>query len=328
MGHCAQRFRLRHGGALFGMASRRGAGGWIGDRVGRRKALVAAVVLFGIATMAASRAENTTALAVMRVAGGLGFGAAGPNAIALATEWLPLRLRTYVVALLAVGTPAGGMIGAAILPALLPSLGWRGVFGLLGLAAVLLGLILLLVLRESPSWLLRRARTEASRAPQPGTVPMPGPDGEIREAGARDRLFTAGYARLNVGIGLGFAALTAVTYGLGAWMPALLTAAGLSLDQALRASLGFNACSVLGALAAGWLARAQGSRRSCWRARSPRCCCWPCLASRSKRGPCVSSFMLLPPGSARRRASASRRSMPWPRCSTRPISARAGSASA
>jgi AAHS family 4-hydroxybenzoate transporter-like MFS transporter len=247
--------------ALFGMAFGAAAGGWIGDRVGRRKALVAAVVLFGIATMAASRAENTTALAVMRVAGGLGFGAAGPNAIALATEWLPLRLRTYVVALLAVGTPAGGMIGAAILPALLPSLGWRGVFGLLGLAAVLLGLILLLVLRESPSWLLRRARTEASRVPQPGSVPMPGPEGEAREAGGRERLFTAGYARLNVGIGLGFAALTAVTYGLGAWMPALLTAAGLSLDQALRASLGFNACSVLGALAAGWLARAQGSRR-------------------------------------------------------------------
>jgi hypothetical protein len=40
-------------------------------------------------------------LAALRVIGGIGFGAAGPNAIALASEWVPLRLRTYVVALLA-----------------------------------------------------------------------------------------------------------------------------------------------------------------------------------------------------------------------------------
>ena len=254
-------FGIAMAAALFGMAFGAAAGGWIGDHIGRRKALVAAVMLFGIATMAASRAETVAALAILRVAGGLGFGAAGPNAIALATEWLPLRLRTYVVALLAVGTPAGGMIGAAILPVLLPGFGWRGVFGLLGLTAVLLGLVLLLALRESPAWLLRREGTESARPPQPGSVPMPEPDDEVRESRGRERLFTARHARLNIGISLGFAALTAVVYGLGSWMPALLTAVGLSLDQALRASLGLNACSILGALAAGWLARAQGSRR-------------------------------------------------------------------
>lgn len=254
-------FGIAMAAALFGMAFGAAAGGWIGDHIGRRKALVAAVILFGIATMAASRAETVAALTALRVVGGLGFGAAGPNAIALTTEWLPLRLRTYVVALLAVGTPAGGMIGAAILPVLLPGLGWRGVFGLLGLVAVLLGLILLLVLRESPTWLLRRGSTDAARVLPPGSEPWPSPGDQAGEPRGRERLFTARHARLNVGIGVGFAALTAVVYGLGSWMPALLTAAGLSLDQALRASVGLNACSIVGALAAGWLARAQGSRR-------------------------------------------------------------------
>lgn len=222
--------------ALFGMAFGAAGGGWLGDRIGRVRALALAVVLFGCATLAVSRTQDVGTLAALRVIGGVGFGAAGPNAIALASEWMPLRLRTYVVALLAVGTPAGGMIGAAMLPAMLPSLGWRGVFLALGLVAAVLGAVLWLVLREPPR-------------PQP------------TEKGSAGRLFSARLARLNIGVGLSFAALTAIVYGLGAWMPSFLTAAGFTLDQALAASFAFNACSILGAFAAGWLARAQGSRR-------------------------------------------------------------------
>jgi AAHS family 4-hydroxybenzoate transporter-like MFS transporter len=257
--------------ALFGMAFGAAGGGWIGDRIGRLRALVLAVVLFGLATMAASRAQGVGTLAALRVLGGIGFGAAGPNAIALASEWMPQRLRTYVVAVLAIGTPAGGMLGALVLPILLPGLGWRGVFALLGAVAVALAGVLVISLRESPPWLLRRGRGEAARAAArrvlpaetawsapPPPAPPPG-TGSARAQPAA--LFSAAFARLNLGIGLSFAALTAIVYGLGAWMPSFLTAAGFTLDQALAASFTFNACSIAGALAAGWLARAQGSRR-------------------------------------------------------------------
>lgn len=221
--------------ALFGMALGAAGGGWLGDRIGRLRALVLAVVLFGCATVAASRADGVISLALLRVIGGIGFGAAGPNAIALVTDWLPAKWRTYAVALLAIGTPAGGMIGALVLPVLLPPLGWRGVFVALGLAAVALAVVLLAVLREAPP---------AERAAQ--AVP--------------ETLLNRANLRLNAGIGISFAALTAIVYGLNAWMPAFLTAAGFTLDQALRASLAFNACSIAGALAAGWLVRAAGSR--------------------------------------------------------------------
>ncbi|MGX7896216.1 MFS transporter [Tsuneonella sp. HG222] len=228
--------------ALFGMAFGAAGGGWLGDRIGRVRALALAVVLFGVATMAVSRVDDVAALALLRVVGGIGFGAAGPNALALTSEWTALRWRTHVVALLAVGTPAGGMIGAAMLPVLLPTLGWRGVFGALGTVAVVLGLVLLVVLREASG--------------RGGTGPASPAAGERTE-----RLLSERYWRLNLGTGLSFAALTAIVYGLGAWMPSFLSAAGFTLDQALAASFAFNACSILGAFAAGWLARAQGSRR-------------------------------------------------------------------
>ena len=221
--------------ALFGMAFGAAGGGWLGDRIGRLRALVLAVVLFGLATMAASRTHDVGTLALLRVAGGVGFGAAGPNAITLVTAWLPLRWRNQAVALLAIGTPAGGMIGAALLPLLLPGLGWRGVFVVLGALAVVLAFVLLLVLREPP--------------------PM-----ERTADALRAGLLTAAHLRLNAGIGVSFAALTAIVYGLGAWMPAFLTDAGFTLDQALRASFVFNACSIAGALVAGWLIGVAGSR--------------------------------------------------------------------
>jgi AAHS family 4-hydroxybenzoate transporter-like MFS transporter len=228
-------FGMAMAAALFGMAIGAAAGGWLGDRIGRLRALVISVVLFGLATVAASRADGVPSLALLRVIGGIGFGAAGPNAIALVTDWLPAKWRTYAVALLAIGTPAGGMIGAAVLPVLLPPLGWRGVFAALGLLAVALAVVLLAVLREAP---------RGERAANP----------------AHHRLLARTNLRLNLGIGVSFAALTAIVYGLNAWMPAFLTAAGFTLEQALRASLAFNACSILGALAAGWLVRAAGSR--------------------------------------------------------------------
>jgi AAHS family 4-hydroxybenzoate transporter-like MFS transporter len=246
-------FGLAMAAALFGMAIGAAAGGWMGDRVGRLRSLVAATVLFGVVTMLVSRAETVVDLAVLRVIGGIGFGAAGPNALALASEWVPPRLRTRIVALLAIGTPLGGMLAAVLVPVLLPSAGWRGLFALFGSLAALLAVAMIAVLRESPSWLTASGRASAA---QPGA--RRGEGGGRTDP--RPRLLTRENLRLNVGIGLGFATLTAVIFGLGAWLPATLTAAGFSLAQALRASFALSASSILGALAAGYLTHRTGSR--------------------------------------------------------------------
>ena len=249
--------------ALFGMAFGAAGGGWIGDRIGRLRSLVLAVILFGSATILASQANDVATLAALRVLGGIGFGAAGPNAIALATDWTPARFRTYVVALLAVGTPAGGMLGALALPLLLADLGWRGVFIAFGSLAIALGLVLQVVLRESPSWLRsRRGGAVANAMTREGEAEDLAPFSVADGSGEHGpvRLFSWRTNRLNIGIGTSFAALTAIVYGLGSWMPSLLTAAGLTLEQAVHASLVFNACSIIGALAAGLLVRKLGSR--------------------------------------------------------------------
>src|SRR5688500_19598570 len=75
-------------------------------------------------------------LSAGRLVGGLGFGSAYANAIALAGEWLPDKWRSVGVTTLSVGTPAGGLVVASLAPTLLESYDWRGTFVVVGVATM------------------------------------------------------------------------------------------------------------------------------------------------------------------------------------------------
>src|SRR4029077_1835529 len=78
---------------LAGMAVGSPVAGYVGDRFGRRTALIGCVSLFGLATIASSFVGGVVGLAVLRVLTGMGAGGALPNAAALAAEFAPLRRR-------------------------------------------------------------------------------------------------------------------------------------------------------------------------------------------------------------------------------------------
>ncbi len=78
------------GGAVAGLA---------GDRFGRRVALLASMVLFGVTTMAMTLVDSIAALAALRFVTGIGLGGAIPNAAALSAEYVPVRQRPFAVTL-------------------------------------------------------------------------------------------------------------------------------------------------------------------------------------------------------------------------------------
>ncbi|WEK46018.1 MAG: MFS transporter [Candidatus Andeanibacterium colombiense] len=250
--------------SIFGMGLGALAGGWLGDRIGRLRSLFVSVLIFGCATIAASRVGDVSALTVLRFIGGLGFGAAGPNALALATEWMPARLRTYVIALLSVGTPAGGTIAAAVAPFLLADYGWRGLFLTFGVASLAVGVLALLVVRESPSYYLAKGRSDeanavARRVLGDGMELVPEQVGAVA-GGPVVGVFDRSTVRLTLGASLAFSALTAVVYAINYWGTELFTSHGLSQTQAIGVIFWGGIVSVLGALLSGWTVRAFGSR--------------------------------------------------------------------
>jgi len=270
-------FGVAMSSALVGFGLGSWGGGWLGDKVGRRWSLAIAAAVFSLATIAASWSDGTreihiwpiTApqgvweLAFWRLVGGLGFGSAYANAIALAGEWLPDRWRSVGVTTLSVGTPAGGFVVAAIAPALIETYGWRGSFVVLGAATLLVVVLIIALLRDSPSFLLAHGKSEEA-ALAAGRVLD-----EVPELEAEHRAMPGGVAvgvldrtnlRLNVGVGVSFAAVALVAYGMLSWTTTMLTAQGFSFEEASYAvSLG-GITSVLASIAAGFLVQWLGSR--------------------------------------------------------------------
>src|SRR5919109_3612131 len=93
------------GGALAGV---------VGDRFGRRVALIGSVLVFGLLTAAVALVDNLSALGVLRFLAGLGLGGAMPNAAALASEYVPRRHRPFAITLTIVCVPLGGMLAALV----------------------------------------------------------------------------------------------------------------------------------------------------------------------------------------------------------------------
>ena len=120
-----------HGRARGGAArhdDRRRAGGMLGDRVGRRTALLASVLAFAVPTLAIAAVDGVVMLGVLRFLAGLGLGGAMPNAAALASEYVPRRQRPFAVTLTIVCIPLGGTLAALLAGRVLPLYGWRALF--------------------------------------------------------------------------------------------------------------------------------------------------------------------------------------------------------
>ena len=259
-------FGIAMSAALVGFGLGAWGGGWLGDRIGRRYTLALAALVFALATVAASRSDGIWTMAMWRVCGGLGFGAAYANALAMASEWLPERWRPVAISTLAVGTPLGGTVAGWLGPHLAADYGWRGTFVVFGGATLLLVVIIIAILRDSPSFLLSKDKPEAAAraarrvftedvelvAERHHTDADVGPS-----VGVLDR----SNLRFNIGVGVAFAASALVAYGILNWTTTFLTAAGFTLGQAGNVVSVAGIAAMVGSVIAGMLTRRFGSWR-------------------------------------------------------------------
>jgi AAHS family 4-hydroxybenzoate transporter-like MFS transporter len=150
-------------GILFGSA----LFGWVGDRYGRKVALISSNLLFGVFTLAAAWSTNLDQLFWLRLLAGLGIGGVIPNIVAINAESSPRRLRA-TVALIAVGfVPLGGAIPGLVAGTLVPTHGWQILFTLGGIVPILLGLIAIFTLPESIKFM---ALHESQRGKMESTI--------------------------------------------------------------------------------------------------------------------------------------------------------------
>jgi MFS transporter, AAHS family, 4-hydroxybenzoate transporter len=135
--------------SLFGILFGSAIFGFIGDRYGRRTALIWANLVFGVFTLIAAWSTNTTEMFWLRLIAGLGIGGVIPNAIAINAESAPRRLRA-TIAIIAVGlVPIGGAIPGFMAATLVPTYGWQILFIVGGIVPIVIGLVGFFGLPES-----------------------------------------------------------------------------------------------------------------------------------------------------------------------------------
>lgn len=99
--------------------------GTLADRWGVKRMLVLGQLVIAAGLLAASLATSYAAFTLLLVAAGFGYGMLNPTSTKAVMGWAPTAHRATLVGLKQVGLPLGGMLGAALVPALALGLGWR-----------------------------------------------------------------------------------------------------------------------------------------------------------------------------------------------------------
>ncbi|MCO5400487.1 3-(3-hydroxy-phenyl)propionate transporter MhpT [Ralstonia soli] len=234
---------LAFSAGTFGLLPGAMLGGRLADRIGRKRVLILATALFGVFSVATAHVWDFNSLLMIRVATGLGLGAAMPNLIALCAEAVPTRLRNTAVSIMYCGIPFGGAIAAVVGMLSAGDTGWRHIFYVGGFGPLLI-VPLLLTLQES--------RRFDSAAQRDGRAIQPPP---VSWALFKERRLVA---TLLLWISYFFTLI--VLYFLLNWLPSLMAAQGLSRPQVGMVQILFNIGGGAGALGIGMLMDAARPR--------------------------------------------------------------------
>lgn len=245
-------------GILFGSA----LFGFVGDRYGRKAALVWANLLFGVFTLGAAYATNLDQMFWLRLLAGLGIGGVIPNVVAINAESAPRRLRA-TLAIIAVGcVPLGGAIPGFVTAALVPTHGWQILFLIGGIVPIIIAIAAQIGLPESIKYMAlhesQRGRlVKAIKAIRPDYVVPPNAkfviEDEKQYPGFSPKyLFRDGLGLITPLLWLLFALNLMGYFFLISWTPTLMTAAKLPPATAALAGASLQVGGTIGALVLCW----------------------------------------------------------------------------
>jgi MFS family permease len=224
------------GGIVFGV---------VADRLGRKRALMAAVLIYSVFTAACGFAQSALQLAAFRILLGVGMGGEWATGAALVSESFPAKHRGKALAFVQSAWAIGYGLAAVVNLLVLPLWGWRGVF-FVGVVPALFTLWIQRRIEDPPMW------HSAARS----------------ERGRLLSLFTRGIAGTTMAIALMNSCCLFAWWGLNGWVPAYLRlppaqgGIGLSSSTMSWFVIAMQAGMWFGYVTFGYLADAVGRKRS------------------------------------------------------------------
>jgi SHS family lactate transporter-like MFS transporter len=141
------------GAFLFGIAA---------DRFGRRPTLMINILFYSFVELLSGFAPTLTVLIILRALYGIAMGGEWGIGASLTMESIPPKTRGSVSGILQAGYPTGYLLAAILYGSAFHFLGWRGMF-MVGVLPALLVLFIRKNVEESPAWQERRAQPTEPR---------------------------------------------------------------------------------------------------------------------------------------------------------------------
>lgn len=215
--------------------------GWFADKYGRRLPLMIDVGLYSVLELATAFAPNITVFIILRALYGVAMGGEWGLGAALAMEALPAERRGLFSGILQEGYAVGYLLAAVVLAVLFVHIGWRGMF-VIGVLPALLIFFIRTSVPESPAWLAGKAERLAG-----GVHPL------LNALRTRWPLFL--YAILFM------AAFNYMSHGTQDLYPTFLTLQhGFSPALVGTLTAVMNVGAIVGGITFGWLSQRWGRR--------------------------------------------------------------------
>lgn len=248
----------------------------LGDVIGRRKVLAFSLLLIAVGMLGVVFAGSLTSLLVLRFVTGCGLGGVVPTMATFAAELSPARRRNFAVTAVSAGYSLGAALTGLGALWMVPHWGWPSLFVLGGGLTVLSLPLVLVLLPESPDFLLSKqppralervnAILRALHQPELAALPIKA-DADVRPrtqqilAGLAN-LLTARYRAATLLLWAAFFASLLTLYFLQNWVPQLAANAGLLDTQAYLSGAFLSFGLFVGNASVGWFADLFGLRRA------------------------------------------------------------------
>ena len=244
------------GGYIFGIFA---------DWWGRVHTFSLTIIIFSIFTGACAFADNAVHLDILRFLAGLGLGGEYGIGMTLVSETWPGAKRARATAGVAMGWQAGAVLAAILAAVVLPDYGWRGLF-LVGVLPALLAAWARHGIKEPPRWVKRKEMKKALQARKDAGEKL---TAEEEEQLTEAKKFPLAHLFADKKTTITTIALTIMTsvqnfgyYGIMVWLPMiLLKEHGLTT----KSMSGWMIVTVIGMIAGifvfGWLCDRLGRKK-------------------------------------------------------------------
>src|SRR5216117_1491042 len=130
--------------------------GFLGDRFGRRIPLMVDIIFYSVIELLTAFSPNFTVFLILRALFGIGMGGEWGLGASLLMETLPTKARGFFSGILQQGYMFGYLFAAAVYGIVYPLFGWRALF-VVGALPALLVIYIRARVPESPVWLRQRS---------------------------------------------------------------------------------------------------------------------------------------------------------------------------